>query len=400
MEFGAAFWILTALVLTLSFGLGFLFSRLQMAQKLRLQHEDLIRLQKEVEISQQSAASRTQIKEEVSQVFANLSREIFEDRQRIFQEQTERQLSGYLAPFKEKLSEFTKKVDEAYSTDRVERGTLKGEISKLVELNQRITFETNNLTKALKGDQKLQGNWGEYLLESILEKSGLRKDEEYVLQGSQMSLKNDRGEIMRPDVLVKLPEGKHLIIDSKVSLVAFERAINSDSPEEQQQGALAHADSIKRHVDGLSSKRYSSAEALQSPDMVLMFMPIEPALSMAFKVKPDLLSYAWDKGIAIVSPTTLLTTLKTVSFLWIQERQQKNAQEIAKRGGLLYDKFVGFLSDMELVTKKIEEAREAHTEAISKIKSGSGNLVSQVEKLRNLGAKADKKIAEKWIEDE
>lgn len=362
--------------------------------------------QKQVEI--ENARIKAQSKdletlgEQMNLKFENLATRIFDEKSTKFSDQNLKSLSVLLEPFKERLKDFEKKVEDTYATERAERGTLRGELNKMIELNSKMSTETQNLTRALKGDNKVMGNWGEMILENILEKSGLRKNEEYILQGSEMGLKNDSGKDIRPDVVVNLPDGKHIIVDSKVSLKDYELYLNLDLPEQKDQAAKAHVDSLRRHIDGLSEKKYYSSEKLISPDFVILFMPLEPAFALAFKYKPDLLQYAWDRNIALVSPTTLLTTLRTVASIWKQDRQEKNALEIAKRGGALYDKFAGLVSDMEDLGKKLETTQKSHQQLMSKLSEGPGNLIRQVEILKELGAKTDKKISvmsEKMIGD-
>jgi DNA recombination protein RmuC len=337
---------------------------------------------------------RLKTQDQLQNQFELVAAKILEDKATKVSEQNLKNLGIILEPFKEKLKDFEKKVEDVYSTERSERGSLRGELSKLVELNVKMSNETENLTKALKGDVKTQGNWGEMILESILERSGLRKGEEYIIQGQELGLKNDEGQTIKPDVIINLPENKHVIVDSKVSLQAYELYSQSENKEEQERYGRLHVESLKKHIDGLSAKKYQSSDKLITPDFVILFMPIEPAFALAFKLKPDLLQYAWDKNIALVSPTTLLTTLRTVAAIWKQELRQKNAEEIAKRGGLLYDKFVGLIDDLSEVGEKIESAQKAHATMMNKLSQGQGNLISQVEKLKDLGAKTSKKLIE------
>lgn len=300
-----------------------------------------------------------------------------------------KQLEGLLNPLKEKIKDFEKRVEDSYSTERLERNNLKNELNRLLDLNQTMTKEAQNLTLALKGENKTQGNWGELILENILERSGLRKGEEYF---TQETLYDVDGKMQRPDVIVKLPEGKHLVVDSKMTLLAYESSMSAETEEERLRHAMAHVDSLKRHIDKLSSQKYHLAEELISPDFVMLFMPLEPAFALAFRMKPELFEHAWDKNIAIVSPTTLLSTLRTVSALWKQERQQQNALEIAKRGGELYDKFAGIVKDLETLGERLGSVQKVHGEIMTKISVGRGNLITQVEKLKELGAKADKSL--------
>jgi DNA recombination protein RmuC len=281
----------------------------------------------------------------------------------------------------------------------MEKGTLKGELNKLMELNLRMSTDADNLTRALKGDNKTQGNWGEMILENILDSCGLRKGEEYTVQGTDMSsLKNDEGQIIRPDVIINLPEGKHLIVDSKVSLVGYDGYCQAEDPAAKERLAKAHVDSLRAHIKGLSAKKYYSADQLISPDFVMMFLPIEPAFALAFRVDPTLFQDAWERRVALVSPTTLLTTLKTVATIWKHERQEKNALEIAKRGGALYDKFVSFVAELEGIGRKVDDLKKTHDGVMGKLSTAPGNLVRQVEMLRELGAKTEKQLPQNLLE--
>jgi DNA recombination protein RmuC len=321
--------------------------------------------------------------------FENLAQKIFDEKSTKMTDQNFRQLTGLLDPLKERIKDFEKKVEDTYSTERAERGHLKGEISKLIELNQSMSKEAQNLALALKGENKTQGNWGEMILENILERSGLRKGEEFF---TQETLRGLGGEILRPDVIVKLPDGKHLIVDSKMTLVAYEASVSAVNETDKEKFALAHVESLKRHVNDLSDKKYHLADQIISPDFVMLFMPLEPAFALAFRMKPEIFEQSWDKNIAIVSPTTLLSTLRTVASLWKQERQQKNALEIAKRGGDLYDKFAGIVKDLETLGERVNSVQKTHSEIMGKFSTGRGNLISQVEKLKELGAKAEKSL--------
>jgi DNA recombination protein RmuC len=354
-----------------------------------LQAQTQAQLKMQSELNQQLSQDLSQ---QMSLRFEAMATRFFEEKAAKLSDQNVKDLGTLLEPFKERLKDFEKKVEEAYATERSERGSLRGELSKLMELNLRMSSEAENLTKALKGDNKTMGNWGEMILENILERSGLRKGEEYVIQGTDLALRNNDGQVIRPDVIVNLPDNKHIIVDSKVSLLAYENYSQAETTEQREAAAKLHVESLKRHIDGLSAKKYSSSEQLSTPDFVILFMPIEPAFALAFKYKPDLLQYAWDKNVALVSPTTLLTTLRTVAAIWKQDRQEKNALEIARRGGQLYDKFASLVEDLEDLGKKIEATQKSHGHVMSKLNEGTGNLIRQVEMLRELGAKAEKKL--------
>ncbi len=348
----------------------------------------------ELQVLSHQKIETDEIKGQLTAQFELLAAKIFEDKSTKISDQNLKSLAIVLDPLKERLKDFEKRIEETYSAERAERGTLRGELSKLMDLNSKMSLEASNLTKALKGDVKTQGNWGEMILENILERSGLRKGEEYIVQGNDMGLKNDEGQMIKPDIIVNLPESKQIIVDSKVSLLAYESYAQAASIEGQERFGKMHVDSLKKHIDGLSAKKYYSAEQLITPDFVILFMPIEPAFALAFRLKPDLLQYAWERNIALVSPTTLLTSLRTVSAIWKQENRKRNAEEIAARGGLLYDKFAGLIEDFIEVGKKIEAAEKAHLAVMNKLNGGSGNLISQVEKLKELGAKTSKKLPE------
>ncbi len=362
--------------------------------RLKLQFELEIQTWKtKFELTQQSQeqnkAESEQIKKTMTLQFENLAQKIFDEKSVKLTDQNSKQLESILTPLKEKLKDFEKKVEDTYVNEQKDRSHLKGEISKLIELNQSMSKSAQNLTLALKGENKTQGNWGEMILENILERSGLRKGEEYFTQQTITGL---GGETLRPDVIVKLPEGKHLIVDSKMTLLAYEASVSAASDSEKEKFANAHVDSLKRHINDLSDKKYHLADQVISPDFVMLFMPIEPAFALAFRLKPELFEQAWDKNVAIVSPTTLLTTLRTVASLWKQERQQRNALEIAKRGGELYDKFVGIVKDFETIGDQLSTVQKTHATVMGKLSIGRGNLISQVEKLKELGAKAEKSL--------
>lgn len=337
----------------------------------------------------QGKIESSQMQKTLTLQFENLAQKIFDEKSDKMTAQNSRQLENILSPLREKLKDFEKKVEDTYVSEQKDRSHLKGEISKLIELNQTMSKDAQNLTLALKGENKTQGNWGELILENILERSGLRKGEEYF---TQETVKGLGGETLRPDVIVKLPEGKHLIVDSKMTLIAYEASVSAGSEAERDKFAIAHVESLKRHISDLSDKKYHLADQVVSPDFVMLFMPIEPAFAMAFRLKPELFEQAWDKNVAIVSPTTLLSTLRTVASLWKQERQQRNALEIAKRGGELYDKFAGIVNDLETVGERINSVQKAHTDVMNKFSNGRGNLISQVQKLKDLGAKAEKSL--------
>ncbi len=334
----------------------------------------------------------TQTHETLKQQFELLAHQIFDEKSKKFDDVSTKNLSMLLDPLKERIKDFEHKVEQTYASERSERGVLKGELNKLLELNVSMSKEAQNLSRALKGDTKTQGNWGEMILENILQRSGLRKGEEYITQGTDMDLKSEEGGRLLPDIIVKIPGHKHLIVDSKVSLKAYEAYSAADTEEDKIKQARLHIQSLEAHISGLSSKKYYLNEKLDSPDFVMLFMPLEPAFALAFKEKAELFQTAWEKNIALVSPTTLLTTLRTVASLWKQEKQQKNAIEIARRAGALYDKFAGLVDDLKLLGDRLDLTQRTHADITKRLSEGKGNIISQVEGLKELGAKADKQL--------
>jgi DNA recombination protein RmuC len=258
-----------------------------------------------------------------------------------------------------------------------------------------IQEDANNLTKALKGDSKKQGNWGEVILEKVLERSGLVHDQEYRIQASHTSAEGGR---YQPDVVIDLPDDKHLVVDAKVSLVAYERSVSAETEEEREGYVKQHLASIKNHIQELSSKNYQDLYKINSPDFVLLFVPIESSFSIAVQKDAELFNFAWDRRVVIVSPSTLLATLRTIASMWKQERQNRNVMEIARLSGSMYDKFVGFVTDMENIGKYIKNGQDAYDKAINKLSVGSGNLTNTSEKIKKLGAKATKQIDTKYLD--
>lgn len=321
--------------------------------------------------------------------FSNLANKILEEKTQKFTQQNKENLDIVLKPLNEKLKDFEKKVEDTYIKNVKDRTDLQAEIKKLYDLNFKISEEANNLTKALKGDVKKQGNWGEVILERILENSGLEKNREYK---TQVSLTNQSGKRYQPDVVIYLPDNKNIVIDSKVSLVAYEQLVNAQTQEDQDRFLKLHIESIKSHIKELSDKQYYKLETLNSPEYVLMFLPIESSFSIAIKQDTQLFNHAWDNKIVIVSPSTLIATLLTVSSIWRQENQTKNAMEIAKKSGDLYDKFVGLIEDLIDVGNKLKQTQKAYESSMNKLSEGKGNLVKRAEDLKTLGAKTSKNI--------
>ena len=321
--------------------------------------------------------------------FKNLANEILEEKSKKFTEQNREKLDELLKPLGEKISEFQKRVEDNHKEDLKGRGALDQHLKALQELNQKMSEEAKNLTKALKGDSKQQGNWGEVILQRILEKSGLRKGHEY---DTQESTTTEEGKRLQPDVIVHLPDEKRLVIDSKVSLTAYEKYSSSEEIADQERFLKQHIQSLRGHVKGLGNKNYEQIHGFKSPDFMLMFIPIEPAFALAMQYDPDLYNEAFDRNIIIVSPTTLLATLATIDNVWKQEYQNKNAMEIASRGGALYDKFVLFVESLQDIGTRIHQTQKSYDEALNRLSEGSGSLVRQAEMLRELGAKASKKL--------
>jgi DNA recombination protein RmuC len=327
--------------------------------------------------------------------FKNLANEILEEKTQKFTEQNRTKLEEILKPLGEKIREFEKKVDETYDKESKQRFSLEKEIRMLAEMNQQISEDAKNLTHALRLDPKKQGNWGELVLDKVLESSGLVKGQEYV---REFSTKSDEGDKYRPDVIINLPDNKHIIIDSKVSLNAYSEFVNTEDAAEKDKFLKLHLLSIRSHIKLLGEKGYQMLDAFDTPDYVLLFMPIESAFSLALQNDADLFSFAWDRNVVIVSPTTLLATLRTIASIWKHEKQTQNAIEIARQGGLLYDKFVSFLADLEKVGSQLDTVKKSYDEAHKKLSSGSGNLIGKVEKLKELGARTAKSLPKNLLD--
>lgn len=329
--------------------------------------------------------------------FENVANKILERNSEKFTAANQKNIGEVLNPLKEKIQLFEKKVDDTYKQGLKDQTDLKAELKKLYDLNNKISEEANNLTKALKGDVKKQGNWGEVVLERILERSGLNEGEQGYQK--QFSDTTEEGKRIQPDIVINLPDSKHIIVDSKVSMIAYERAVNAESEEERVKFVKEHLLSLRTHIKGLSEKHYQTASKLNSPDFVLLFIPIEASFSVAIQEDHEMFSFAWDQKVVIVSPSTLLATLRTISSIWQQENQTRNAIEIAKQGGALYDKFVGFIVDMETIGKNLSTTQKAYESAVNKLHTGAGNLVRRVENIKKLGAKATKELPQKMLEE-
>ena len=329
--------------------------------------------------------------------FKNLAQQVLEEKSHSFDVQQKKGIQSLLEPLQERIKAFEEKVEKTNHESIQRHTSLKEQISYLHQQSERVSKDANNLARALKGDYQKQGAWGELILESILDKSGLVKDREYFTQDTQV---NEEGRRQRPDVVIALPDGKKLIIDSKVSLNAYQNMVNAEIEEDADISSKAHLLAVRNHVDTLSAKNYQDLYEMESPDFVLMFIPIDTAFSAALARDNHLYQYAFDKNVVIVTPSTLLATLKTVETMWRNDKQNRYALEIAGEAGKMYDKFVGFVDDMEKMGKQMDTAKNTYNSAIKKLSTGSGNLVGRAEKIKALGAKAHKKLNLSTDEDD
>lgn len=328
-------------------------------------------------------------KKELGLQFQSLAHQIFDEKNITFSAQSKERLQSILTPLQEQLNAFKKRMNDIYHQETQERVSLKQEITHLRDLNLQINREAVNLTKALKGDNKIQGNWGEMILEKVLEQSGLRKGFEYETQGGFRSHDN---KLLKPDVIIRLPDNKDIIIDSKVSLIAWEKYVNCEEKEEKQQHFRDHLDAIRNHLISLGKKDYTNLKGIRTLDFILMFMPIEAAFAKAFQKKEQLFSTAFASKIIIVSPTTLLATLRSIENIWRFEHQHQNSQEMARRAGAMHDKFCGFVEDMEKLGNQLETVHSTYEAAMNKLTIGRGNLIAQASRFNELGIKAKKKL--------
>lgn len=351
-------------------------------------------LQENRENQQQRLDDLQGARDELRAQFSELATKIFDEREQRFAETSQQRLGQLLDPLKERIQAFEKRVDESYQQEARERFSLGKELERLLQLNQRLGDEATNLTRALKG-QKTQGNWGELVLERVLEHAGLEKGREY---RTQVSLKSASGERYQPDVLVNLPGDRQVIVDAKVSLTAYQQFVAAEDEASRQQALRQHLLSLRSHLKGLSGKDYQRLEGLHSLDFVLLFVPIEAAFATALQAEPDLFQEAFEQQVVIVSPTTLLATLRVIDSLWRQERQGQNAREIAERAGQLYDKFVAFIADLDEMGNRLQQLDKAYAGARNKLVDGRGNLVGRVENLRLLGARASKSLPADLLE--
>ncbi|MEM8506914.1 MAG: DNA recombination protein RmuC [Bacteroidota bacterium] len=369
-------------------------------EKRRIQNEkeqlgnQVVRYQADLENLQRINAEQkeevAQLQEKFTKEFENLANKILEEKSEKFTKQNKVNIENILTPLDKKIKEFEKKVEENQKQSFGINAALKEQLRLLQEQNLKITQEAENLTKALKGDSKMQGNWGELVLERVLEKSGLEKDREYSVQ---QSFKLEDGSRVMPDVIIHLPNGKKMVVDSKVSLTDYERFANAEE-DDKKRFLKEHINSLRRHIEQLSAKKYEDLYAMESPDFVLLFVPVEPAFAIAINEDNSLYNQAFEKNIVIVTPSTLLATLRTIDSMWNNEKQKKNAIEIARQAGALYDKFVGFMHDLTQIGKRMDDAKGEYKKAMNKLFEGKGNVVTSIEKLRIMGAKAKKSIPE------
>ncbi len=337
-------------------------------------------------------AHKEESRKQMAQEFENLANRVLEKNGQKLREDSMNNLEGVLKPFRERLQDLHKKVDESYHHESRERHLLKDLMERVANQGQRMAQETENLTKALKGDVKAQGNWGELILERILESSGLRSGIEYTTQGEQLDLRDAEGRVQRPDVIVNLPDGKHVIVDSKVSLVHYEACASASSEEERLRFLKLFQRSLQEHIRGLAEKKYQTLEKLNTPEFVLMFIPMEGAFAMGLSTDAELFNFAWDRKVIMVGPTTLLATLKTIASVWKQENQAKNAQEIARMAGLMYDDFVRLYDEMVELGDTMGKAEKMHVRLLGRIKDGRTSLIGRSQKIKELGAKNSKEL--------
>lgn len=390
LGFGLAWTILSSRSSNMATQLAALQEEKQQLQSQSTQyHERAVKAETDLKNEREKATDQQKI---LRAEFKDTTEKLLEQMSNKFSSHSEKKIGDLLNPMQQHLNEFKKLVVDKFDMQGKEQHTLKSEIEKIV-------LQADSLTKALRGDVKAQGNWGEIMLERILEESGLRRDEDYVLQGESLGMKASDGSHQKPDVIVRLPDDKHIIIDSKVSLTAYDRYCNSNDDNERVQHARQFVDSIKSHVVGLEKKRYQDSDKLGTPDFVLLFMPTEGAFSFAVQQDKELHSFAWSRRIAIVSPTNLFAILRTVASLWKIDRQNQNAKEIAEQGGRLYDKFAGFVENMEKVGKQLVTVQSTYDVAFKQLSAGKGNLISSAEKLKALGARTSKALPSQYADE-
>ncbi|PST85058.1 DNA recombination protein RmuC [Pedobacter yulinensis] len=370
----------------------------QAHQELLVERSRAIRAESELRAQQDKLIDQAkytqEVKAQLKTEFEVIANNILDDKSTRFAIQSKDNLERILQPLKENIRSFEEKVDRVYKAESDERNVLKGVIGQLMEQSKQIQEDAANLTKALKGDNKKQGNWGEVILERILESSGLVRDREYRVQAS---FSQENGGRLQPDVIIDLPGEKHLVIDSKVSLLAYEQAVSAETDELRESFTRQHLLSVRTHIQQLAAKSYQNLYQIDTPDFVLLFIPIESSFGLAVSQDAGLFNFAWERRVVIVSPSTLLATLRTIASIWRQERQTRNVLEIARLGGALYDKFTGFVNDMEAVGKYLKQSQDAHEKAMNKLCTGTGNLSATAEKIRKLGAKTSKQLDAKYL---
>ena len=373
----------------------------QLQQERSQLQADLAANQSKLEITLKHAEEKQRLleasEERMKKEFERLAQQIFEQKSERLQQSSKQSLEITLAPFKQQLEAFKKQVESQYTEELKQRASLTTEITSLKELNKQMAAEADALTRALKGDTKTQGNWGEVVLERILNQSGLREGHEYETQSHH---RDEDGRSFKPDVVVHLPNEKDVVIDSKVSLVAYERYFNSDDDKAREAALAEHVNSLRAHIKGLSKKNYQQLDSVRTLDYVLMFIPIEPAFLLAVDRDPELIRLALEHNIMLVSPTNLLVALRTVNNIWQYEHQNRNAQKIAEDAGKLYDKFVGFIEDMQRIGNSLDTVRKHYDGAMNKLSSGRGNLIGRVEKFKEMGVQSSKKLDSKLLDDD
>ncbi|MEC8104091.1 MAG: DNA recombination protein RmuC [Pseudomonadota bacterium] len=335
-------------------------------------------------------------REQLLKEFEHLSQKIFEQKTKQFSEQSQQGINTLLNPFREQLDGLKKKVEDVYVADAKDRASLQAQIGELHKLNQQMSAEAHALTTALRGEKKTQGNWGEMVLQTVLEKSGLREGEEFI---REQSLNNDDGKRFRPDVIINLPDDKHIVVDSKVSLNAYTDMVNADSDAERQQCARRHVEAIRQHIRSLSEKAYQQLDGLNSPDFVFLFMPVEPAFMVAFEHDDNLFNEAFERRIVVVTPTTLLATLRTVASIWAIERRNKSTEKLADQAGKIYDKLAIVVERMETMGRQINTVQGTYDDTWKALKGGRGNLINQADQFRKLGVRAKKEMAKALVEE-